>query len=202
MADLRRRCPTCGTPLQSDAAVCVACQAVAVRKPPESRRRIPLQEVILGDVEYASEAFLQSWFNWRRYEDDGTLVVYDDDFVFSGKRGDIYFSADSGFELVGPLLPRSTLLGFVGGIALIFAMAWFGVFNVFTLDNPLLYVLVAVLGLLAIVTTPLYWIKVRYRGEDGQVRNAYLAARGLFGGTKRVFRRLCQSMTDEGQFQF
>ena len=193
-------CPHCGAALPAVRdAFCSACgngldEAPAVPQP----RRAPVEARAAaaggaGEVWYATEERVH---RRSRYDDRGALTASAEGFVFVGEKGTLTLRSVGAVGFVGPVIPWVSVGGLLVGDALVLLLSWAGAFNFLTLDNPVTYILLALLDLLAAASWPLTWVRVDYHGEDGRPRSGYFTPASVAdrwrGGAKRLYARVRQ----------
>src|SRR5690242_732555 len=130
----------------------------------------------MPEVWYATEERVR---RRSRYDDRGELTASAAGPVFVGEKGTLALRSVSAVALVGPVVPWQSLGGLLVGDALVLLLSWAGAFNFLTLDNPVTYVLLVLLDLLAAAGWPLTWVRVDYLGEDDRPRAAYFTPASL-----------------------
>jgi hypothetical protein len=143
-----------------------------------------------------TEERLKTPFKWSEVDDTGEITAAAGGLRFTGrKKGLLVLSVIRAVSLVGPWVPWPTVLAMLVAGGLAFLLAGVGFFRVFTLHNPMTYVLVPLVAGLVVWVTPWTWVEVEYLDGEGMVRRVYFAdgtphGRLLGSGIRALYERL------------
>jgi hypothetical protein len=139
-----------------------------------------------GTIGYAMERRIRSWMKLAWYDDRGVIESIPGGIRFVGRKEVTVMQGVRSVEIIGPV--RMTMAFVLFGNALVLTMAALGAFQLFTLANPLTYLMLGVINWIGPGNWPMRWVRVEY-GTD-RLERAYLTpALSLSrwsGGTERL----------------
>jgi len=71
------------------------------------------------------------------------------------------------------------------------------VFNYLTFDNPITYLVLVCMNVLALASWPMTWVKVDYLGEDNMPRRAFFTAASMLERWRGGATRICALIANE-----
>jgi len=176
-------CPYCGAKLPAIRdAFCSEChndldeapaRPLAQTKPKKAQGKAETPEVT---VWFATEARVFRWMKLSWYDDRGSISITTEGLRFTGLKGAFLVPRISEVQLIGLVVPWAAVASLAIGNILVLLMARAGAFNYLTLENPMTYIVLALLNLFALFSWPMNWVRVDYLREHAQSCRAYFTA--------------------------
>jgi hypothetical protein len=190
---MAERCPHCGAslPLSRD-AFCPECRGDLSE--PAALPRFPEAEEKDSDPElrvlYATPERLRKLVKLSWYDDRGSLGLAREGVVFAGRIGVLPMPQLRSVQPPSLVIPWGAFVSMLLGNVLVLLMPKAGAFQILTLNNPMTYVVLGVLDVLAPCCWPMQWIRVDYVDAQGREQTAYFTSASIparwSGGPKRL----------------
>lgn len=202
-------CPRCGVKLPAIRdAFCPECRADLSETPTTARSDSGLEPThgvpMVGGAGLwqATEGRVLRHMKLSWYDDRGSIEDTPHGLLFRGHNGQIPLTRITAVHLVGPIIPWAAVASLAIGNLFVLVMAKAGLFDNFTLETPITYLLLVGIDLFALASWPMNWVKVDYIGENGQPDRAYYTTASTverwMGGPKRLCALLRRQSGEAG----
>jgi hypothetical protein len=155
-------------------------------------------DIPAASVWYASEKHVFAVWKFRWYDDKGSLDITPTGLRFFGQKDTINLGQSLATAIIVLIVPWYAIVSMALGDLAVLLAARAGVFRYLTFDNPLHYLLLGILNVLAFSAWPKSWVRVEYEGEGKQKNRAYFTDASILGrwsgGVKRLQERFHRSV--------